>query len=126
MPHRRHVDLHGLTEGVEVFVLDGDLVPDTGVVDEDVDRTGPFEHLGHETLAVVGARQVGRDGQRARQLLDERVETVTPPRRHDHRGTSGVEHPGEALAEPGRGARHHGHPAIEAEQRQRVERGPGR
>ena len=99
MPDGGDVELHRLAERVEVLVLDGHLVADAGVVDQHADGAEALDGRGDQPLAILGQRQVGGDGERARQVVDERGQPVGAAGGDDDVGPDGVEHAGEAVAE---------------------------
>ena len=100
VPHRRDVDLHGLAEVVHVLVLHGHRMAHPGVVDEDVHGPRALYHLGHQPLALVGQLRVRGDGDGAGQVADERGQALLTAGGHDDGRAGGVEHAGEALAQP--------------------------
>ena len=92
-----------------------------GVVDEDVHGPAALYDLGHQPLALVGRAEVGGDGDGAGQVADERGQALLTAGGHDDGRAGGVEHAGEALAQPARGAGDEGDLAVEPERGQRID-----
>jgi hypothetical protein len=91
-----------------------------------VHGAGALERLGNESLAVAFRRQVGGDRDRPLQLVGEALEPVETAGGDDHGGTHCVKDPGEALTETRRRAGDDGDPAVEPEQRERIDGGVDR
>ena len=122
--HRREVDVDHPAELVGRLGLGRARVGGAGVVDEDVEPAPDRDGLVDEAAAVGidGDVALDRVGPLA-ELGDERVEAVGAPRGRQHDGGAGrVQHLGEARPQPGRGAGDDGHPAVEAERREHVDR----
>ena len=96
-----------------------------GVVDEDVHGPAALDDLGHQPLALVGPAEVRGDGDGAGQLADQRGQALLAAGGDDHGRAGGVEHAGEPLAQPARGAGDQGDLAVEAEGGEGIDREGG-
>ena len=115
---RNRVDVHRRGEVLERFGLRRCRVAVTGVVDQHVDASADLQGDGRQAFTVGGDGQIGRyGGDPVAQLGSERVQPVGAARCNHHMCTCAVQHAGEPVAEPGRGAGHHRHPALQSEQR---------
>ncbi len=115
--HRGEVHVDHPTEQGGVLVQCGQgPVADAGVVDEHVDTTVSRRDCGGDQPRQVGVvGHVAGHGHEALELGGEGLEPVGPAGPADHRGARRVQHTGEALAQPTRGAGDDRHLAVEPE-----------